>query len=134
MYRAGLLLVLGLVFFPALIYAEIDKDKCYLGDPEDFVKPAEVDSQKVFAVIPAYKEILEKGLDPSDARYHILMAEASEVFNVALVKCSEKYGYDLIGEKGAISEKGKKVKNSKGEEVSVADITKEMIKEIEGEE
>ncbi len=134
MYRARLPLVLGLFFCLGLIYAEIDEDKCYLGDPNNFVKPAEVDSRKVFAVIPAYKEIQEENLDLRDARYHILMAEASEVFNAALMKCSEKYGYDLIGEKGAIAQEGKKVKNSKGEEVSVADITKEMIKEIKGEE
>ena len=72
------------------------------------------------AVLTFLDAEIYEGLKPSDARYHLLMAEASRSFRKALKKLATEKGYDLIAESGAILVKGK----------FLIDITKLVIKKV----
>jgi hypothetical protein len=99
---------------------EIDEGDIYLGDPQKFKKPAVVDVDAVYAKIPEYKEILDRGLDASSPRYLILMRAASDKFRAALEAVSDSYGFDLIGGLGSIRIEGK----------TVPDITSKVINKL----
>ena len=90
---------------------KIDKDKIYHGDPEDFTKAGCIAADKIYILIPAYKEIVDKGLTQDDPEYWILMNKANETFKQALEETEDKHEYELIGELGAIVVKGKKAPN-----------------------
>lgn len=87
----------------------IDEAAIYYGDPSDFKKPAVVDVDRVYMSIPEYKEVIDRDLDRSKPRYHMLMKAASKKFRVALKKAAKAKKYDLIGGLGSISIEGKTV-------------------------
>ena len=100
----------------------LDSKKIYYGKANKAKKPAVVKLKKVYKHIPAYRRIVEEGLKKTEARYHLLMAQASKAFRKALSKVAKEKGYDLIAEFGAIKVKDKKLQ----------DITKLAIKKIKG--
>ncbi len=89
----------------------INEADIYLGNTDDFKKPAVVDVDAVYARIPEYRQIVEKNMNSSSARYLYLLRAASERFRKALAKCSRGRGYDLIGGLGSIEIEGKTVPN-----------------------
>ena len=107
---------------PALVI--LDRNKIYYGNPKKKVtKPAVLSLSKVYKQIPAYKKIISENLKESDARYHLLMAEATTLFRRALKKAARSDGYDLVAEIGAIS---------LGPGKTLPEITELIIKKIKG--
>ncbi len=86
---------------------EIDENKIYYGDADDFEKAGVIKIVKVFKAIPEYVQAQKKGKD--DPQYYILLEKANQKFSSALEKVAGEKGYDLIGEAGSIKIKGKKV-------------------------
>jgi hypothetical protein len=72
----------------------------YFGKTEGAKKPAEVTAKTVFAEIPEYKRIQDKGLTKDDAEYWVLLRKANEKFNRAIRKVAEEAKFDVIAEKG----------------------------------
>jgi hypothetical protein len=97
----------------------VDPADVYYGDATKWEKPAEVDADKVYANIDEYKEIIDKGLKPGDAKYEILMCKASKKFSKAVKKTAKDAGYDLVARKGSV----------KGVE-SVPDITSDVVSNL----
>ncbi len=105
------LLTSGLVSAAGASRIRINEGDIYLGDPDEFKKPAVVDVDAVYARIPEYRQILEKNLDSTSPRYLFLLRAASDRLRKALDKCSRGRGYDLIGGLGSIRIEGKAVPN-----------------------
>jgi hypothetical protein len=80
----------------------VDADDVYVGDAKKWDKPAEVDADKVYAKIEEYKQIVDGGLKPGDAKYEILMSKAAKRFRSALKKTAKDAGYDLVAKLGAV--------------------------------
>jgi hypothetical protein len=80
----------------------VDADDVYVGDAKKWDKPAEVDADKVYAKIDEYKQIVDGGLKPGDAKYEILMCKASKRFYAAVKKSAKDGGYDLVAKIGAV--------------------------------
>ena len=93
-----------------------DAGACYYGDPKHWKNPAHVDPDSVYAEISEYQEILEKKLEPDDAKYQLLMNKASRRFVAAIKASAAAGGYDLVARTGAV----------KGVE-NVPDITSDVI-------
>lgn len=72
----------------------------YYGKLADSKKPAECTAKAVFAEIPEYKKIKEKGLSQDDPEYWILLGKANEKFYAAVKKVGERNKFDVIVEKG----------------------------------
>ncbi len=82
----------------------LSKEEVYFGNHRQYKKAAEVNAKKVFAQIPAYKEIIDKGIKEDSALYIIKLAEANKVFLEAVKEFAEDKGYDLICEEGALDD------------------------------
>jgi hypothetical protein len=80
----------------------VDAADVYYGDAKKWEKPAEVDADKVYAKIDEYKQIVDGGLKPGDAKYEILMCKASKRFHAAVKKAAKDGGYDLVAKLGAV--------------------------------
>ena len=80
----------------------VDQGDVYVGDAKKWEKPAEVDADKVYAKIDEYKEILNNGLKPGDAKYEILIGKASKRFCAAVKKAAKDGGYDLVAKLGSV--------------------------------
>ncbi len=78
----------------------------YYGKLADAKKPAELVAKTVFAEIPEYKKIKEKGLTETDPEYWILLAKANEKFYAAVKKVGDADKYDVIVEKGTAKFEG----------------------------
>lgn len=104
-------------------YKATDVDKVYYGNPRLFKKPAVISADRVYAQIPEYKEILDKGLTEKDPRYHFLMKKASERFNEAVKQMARDMDHDLVAETGTV----KKVKEEAQEP---PDRTDDVIQNI----
>jgi Skp family chaperone for outer membrane proteins len=94
----------------------VDESDVYVGDAKKWDKPAEVDADKVYAKIDEYKQIIDDGLKPGDAKYEILIAKASKRFCAAVKKAAKDGGYDLVAKIGAVKNAG-----------TVPDITSDVI-------
>jgi Skp family chaperone for outer membrane proteins len=97
----------------------VDSADVYYGDSRAWAKPAEVDPDQVYAKIDEYKEILEKGLKPGDAKYELLLCKASKRFTCAVKKAAKDGTYDLVAKSGAV----------KGVE-EVPDLTADVIAKL----
>jgi len=96
--------------------AGIDRSKVYLGNPESFNSPAEINASEVFEAIPEYRQIRQEKISPDDARYWLLMNKANKRFYRALKTVSKTCGYDLIAEIGTIGVyRGKNVPDVTGD-------------------
>ncbi len=80
----------------------LSKEDVYYGNYRQYKKAAEVNAKKVFMVIPAYKEIIEKDIDKDSALYLIKLAEANKAFLKAVSKYAKDNGYDLVCEEGIL--------------------------------
>ena len=74
----------------------------YVGDSKKWDKPAEVDADKIYAKIDEYKQVLDDGLKPGDAKYEILMSKATKRFCGAVKKAAKDGGYDLVAKIGSV--------------------------------
>ena len=106
----------------ALVYADTGDvtGKVYLGDKSNYSNPACVKIKDIYAVIPEYQEIEERGLTKDDAEYWPLIRKASSRFLEALGKVAEaaEPDYDLVGEVGFIEGK------------TPPDITDDVIEQV----
>ena len=100
----------------------LSKEDVYYGNYRQYKKAAEVNAKKVFMVIPAYKEIIEKNVDKDSALYLIKLAEANKAFLKAVTKYAKDNGYDLVCEEGALD-------NAASATDEVIKIAKENAKE-----
>ena len=94
--------------------------KVYYGEVDGAQKPAYVIASKVFAKIPEYKKIKEKGLTKDNPEYFILLQKANAKFFDALTAAAKKAGRDVVVEKGTEDFTGKKV----------VDLTAKVIKSL----
>ena len=94
----------------------VDAAAVYFGNAGNFHKPAEVDTNRVWAEIPEYKKLLEDELEPGSAQYEVLLEKASRRFTTAVRKAARAGGYDLVARSGS-------VKNVK----DVPDLTQSVI-------
>jgi hypothetical protein len=83
-------------------YEVLDRTKVYHGNCLLFQRPCEVAADRVFQNIPAYQEILRRGLTEKDPQYHLLMKKASARFADAVKKMVAQQGHDLVAETGAV--------------------------------
>jgi hypothetical protein len=81
---------------------QVDPQRLYRGDPADFRKAACVSADQIYDAIPAYQEIVDRGLTKDQPQYWILISKANQDFHDALVQAEKQLGYDLIGERGTI--------------------------------
>ena len=81
----------------------IDSRLVYYGQPGSYSKPASLVLQKVLQVIPAYRKLVASKPSSDKPEYWLLMAEINRDLGQAFKKVKEKFGYDLIGEKGYLS-------------------------------
>ena len=102
-----------------LSLSTVDTGGIYYGSLKDCKKPAQLVAKTVFAKIPEYQEIQNKGLDDTHPEYWSLLAKANDKFYKAVRKVAEKEKYDVVVEKGSVD----KAKNS-------PDITKKVIKAL----
>ena len=80
----------------------VDASAVYFGNASNFHKPAEVDTNAVWAEIPEYKKILEDDLEAGSARYELLMEKASRRFTDAIRKAARAGKYDLVARSGSV--------------------------------
>jgi len=80
----------------------VDAADVYFGDAKTWDKPAEVDANQVYAKIEEYKQILDDGLKPGDAKYELLLSKASKRFSRAVKKAAKDGGYDLVARLGSV--------------------------------
>ena len=97
----------------------VDASDVYLGDAKKWEKAAVVDADKVYAKIDEYKEIVDNGLKPGDAKYELLLAKASKRFHCAIKKAAKDGGYDLVARSGSVKNAG-----------AVPDITADAIAKL----
>lgn len=97
--------------------------KVYLGSRDAFAKPAEVDIVSVYALIPEYIEIQNKGYTESNAEYWVLMSKCSAKFRAALKQVAKNDGYDLVTALDVVA--------PTGDAPPVKDITANVIAAIE---
>lgn len=97
----------------------VDPDGVVCGDARNWAKPAELDMDAVYREIAEYKEILEKKIEPSDAKYGVLMTKARTRFLDAVRAAAKDGGYDLVAKTGSV----------KGVE-NVPVITQDVIKKL----
>ena len=71
------------------------------------------------AKIDEYKEIVDKGLKPGDAKYEILMSKASKRFCKAVKKTAKDGGYDLVARISCVKGCG-----------TVPDITSDVVSNL----
>ena len=101
-YRAAVISAVFLALCGAA--SALSKEEVYHGNHRKYKKPAEVNAKKVFAVIPAYKEIVEKDIKEDSALYLIKLAEANKLFLKCVKEYAEDKGYDLVCEEGALED------------------------------
>ncbi len=80
----------------------VDAAAVYFGNASNFHKPAEVDTNRVWAEIPEYKKLLEDELEPGSAAYELLLEKASRRFTSAVRKAARAGGYDLVARSGSV--------------------------------
>ena len=81
------------------------------------VKPALVDSKRIFDATPEYKRIADENIKKGTAEHKLLVTAASRRFKNAIRRVISLNGYDLVAETGAVTVAGK----------TLPDITKEVI-------
>lgn len=84
----------------------VASDAVYFGDAREWAKPAEVDADAVYGAIPEYRQIVDEKIDPSDAKYDLLMAKARKKFVAAIRTVAKDGGYDLIARVGSVKGAG----------------------------
>lgn len=90
-----------IALFALLLYGDPLAGTVYFGKLDGAQKPAEVVAKTVFAEIPEYKKIKEKGLDQDDPEYWILLGKANDKFYAAVRKVGEQAKFDVVVEKGS---------------------------------
>jgi len=78
----------------------LTKEDVYYGNIRQYSKVAEVNAKKVFMVIPAYREIIDKNIEKDSALYIIKLNEANKVFREAIAEYAKDNNYDLVCEEG----------------------------------
>ena len=84
--------------------AAISAENVYYGNQNKYKKPVEINAKKVFAVIPAYKEIVDKKIPADSALYMVKLDEANKVFAKVLKSFAADNKYDLVCEEGSVKD------------------------------
>lgn len=102
---------------------ELDSGHIYMGNPGDFVSPAEVDYNAVVYATAEYAEIEAEKLERGSGKYWILLSQASDKALNAISKAAASGDYDLIAEKGYLG--------SLSTPVNCPDITESVIEQLD---
>lgn len=81
----------------------VERNKIYFGSEKTFKRPAVLRVDEIYAAIPSYRKIDEKGLTRDDPEYWPLMRKTTVLFVRALRTVCEREAYDLIAEFGSLS-------------------------------
>lgn len=98
---------------------KLDKNLVCYGNTDEYSKPAIADVEKI---INELKKVEKKDL--KGAKYWLWIEKFNARFREACKKIQERSGYDLIGKPGYIID-------SKGEQISLPDITQEILEELQ---
>jgi hypothetical protein len=82
----------------------LSRDEVYYGNRRQFKKAAAINAKKVFMAIPAYRAIVDNGIEEDSALYLKKLAEANKVFLKVLKEFAQDNDYDLICEDGALDD------------------------------
>jgi hypothetical protein len=121
--RSALVLTLSLVLHnpwfdrPLCAGTRANPEKVFLGDVNKYSRPAQIDGDRVFLEIPAYREIVERKLAPRDPEYYPLFQKANGIFLKALRQIARERGFDLISKLNPIEARGE----------TIPDITAEVL-------
>lgn len=74
----------------------------YYGRGTMIRSPAVITADTVYAQIPEYQQIRERGLSDGQAEYHLLMQKASTRFGTAVKLMAGDLGHDLVAEVGSL--------------------------------
>lgn len=77
------------------------------GSTVEKVKPALVDSKRIFDATPEYQRIADENIKEGSAEHKLLVTAASRRFKNAIKRVISLNGYDLIAETGAVTVAGK---------------------------
>ena len=80
----------------------LDTAGVYYGNASTSKTPSVIEAQQVFDVIPAYREIVRRGLTEDDPDYWVLLKKANKAFKAAVKRGAKKDDKDLVAEVGAI--------------------------------
>jgi len=98
----------------------VDPQKIFWGNSQQFSKPAEINLVTLIEKTPEYKKLVNKKLDSSDAKYWILMTQAQERVTKSIVRVARTKQFDLICETGYLGSLG----------IETNDITKLVEKDL----
>ncbi len=101
---------------------DVDSQKIFWGNSQQFSKPAEINLVALIKKTPEYKTIVKESLDSSGAKYWILMAQAQERVTKSIVRVARKNQFDLVCETGYLGALG----------IEVKDITTLVEKDLTG--
>ena len=86
----------------ALDYEIQDRRKLYLGNGTGIRRPAVVEANRAYALIPEYRRIQAEGVSPDVPLYTLLLKAASDHFLEVLRPIAASHGHDVVAEVGAI--------------------------------
>ena len=90
---------------------DVDSQKIFWGNSQQFSKPAEINLVALIEKTPEYKNIVKEKLDSSGAKYWILMTQAQERVTKSIVRVARKKKFDLVCEAGYLGALGIEAKD-----------------------
>ena len=94
------------LFFSVTLFAEkINTKKVYYGDHSQYSSPACIELHKVLASYPLYQTLDQYSKE--EPEYWLIVRKVDENLLKAFRALEKEKGYDLIGEKGFLSESEK---------------------------
>ncbi len=79
---------------------QLNNQKLYWGNPNDFEKPGEVYYHTIIRATPEYQEISQKRIQRGTGQYWILMSQASDRALHTIAKVGRESTFDLIAARG----------------------------------
>jgi len=82
---------------------QVDEQRVYWGNTDNFDKPAEVDYKAVVVATPEYQEMKKKKVEKGTAKYWILLNSASERALRVIASVAEDSEFDLVVDRGFLA-------------------------------
>jgi len=79
---------------------QVNEQRVFWGDTDNFENPAEVDYRAAVKATPEYKEMKEEKVEKGTAKYWILLNSASERALRVIAEIAENSEYDLVVDTG----------------------------------
>ncbi|MBI1319241.1 MAG: hypothetical protein GC168_09890 [Candidatus Hydrogenedens sp.] len=103
--------------------SQVDEQRVYWGNTDNFDKPAEVDYKAVVVATPEYQEMKKKKVEKGTAKYWILLNSASERALRVIAAVAKESEFDLVVDRGFMA--------ALEPPIEANDITEGVLKSIE---